>query len=42
MSWGKYRKVQIYSVPIEKEVTDIDKNFNESVVFVSYLCIFVS
>ena len=36
MSWGKHRKVQNFSVPIEKEVTNIDKDDNESVVTISY------
>ena len=31
MSWGKYRKVELFSVPIEKELTKIDKDGNESV-----------
>ena len=34
MSWKKYRKV--LSFPIEEEVTDIDKDGNESVVALSY------
>ena len=25
MSWGKYKKVQTFSVPVEKEVTKTDK-----------------
>ena len=29
-------KYKTYSVPIEKEVTKIDKNINESVVTISY------
>ena len=29
MSWGKHRKVKNFSVPIEKEVTKIDKDGNE-------------
>ena len=32
MPWVKCRKVQTFSVPIEKEVTKIDKDGNESVV----------
>ena len=35
MSWGKYRKVQTFSVPIEKKVTNIDKDSNKSVVTIS-------
>ena len=35
MSWGKYRKVQLFSIPIEKEVTKIDKDGSESVVTIS-------
>ena len=33
---GIYRKVQIFSVPIRKEVTKIDNDGNESVVVISY------
>ena len=36
MSWGKYGKVQAFSVPIEKEVTKIDKDDNETVITISY------
>ena len=36
MSWGKYRKLQNFSVRIEKEVTNIDIDGNESVVAISY------
>ena len=32
MSWGNHRKVKNISFPIEKEVTDIDKDVIESVV----------
>ena len=35
MFWGKQRKVQTFSVPIEKEMTKIDKDGNESVVTIS-------
>ena len=35
MSLRKYRKVQNVSGPIEKEVTEIDKDGNESVVTIS-------
>ena len=34
MSWGKHRKVQNFFVPIEEKVTKIDKDGNESVVFI--------
>ena len=36
MSWRKNRKVQNVSIPVEKEVTNIDKDSNESVVTISY------
>ena len=36
MSWEKYRKVQNFFVPIEKEVTEINKYGNENVVTISY------
>ena len=35
MSWRKYRKVQIFSVAIEKKVTKIDKDGNESAATIS-------
>ena len=35
MSWGKYRKVQTFSVLIEKKVTNIVKDSNEGVVTIS-------
>ena len=35
MFWEKQRKVQTFSVPIEKEITKIDKDGNESVVTIS-------
>ena len=50
MSWRKYRKVQNFSIPIEKEVPiqknsntkiKIDKDANESVVTVSYKITFI-
>ena len=41
MSWGKYRKVQKFTVPIEKEVANIDKDGNESVVTISYRIKFI-
>ena len=36
MPWGKYRKVQNFSILIEKKVTKIDKNGNENLVTISY------
>ena len=36
MFWGKYKKVQNFSVTIEKEVTNIHEDGNESVVAISY------
>ena len=36
MRWGKYRKVQNFSVPIEKEVMQIDNYGKESVVTISF------
>ena len=36
MSWEKYQKVQNFSLPKEKEVTNIYKDGNESVVTLSY------
>ena len=36
MSWRKYRKIKTFSVPIEKEITNIDKDGNESVATISY------
>ena len=41
MSWGKYRKIQNVSLPIQKEVTKIDKDGNENVVPISYKIKFV-
>ena len=41
MSRGKYRKVQNFSVPIERKVTNIDKSGNESVVTISYKTKFI-
>ena len=35
MSWGKYKKAQNFFVPIEKEVTEKDKDGNESVATIS-------
>ena len=36
MSWRKHRKIKTFSVPIEKEITNIDKDGNESVATISY------
>ena len=41
MSWKIYRKVQNFSVPIEKEITNIDKDGNESIVTRSYKIKFI-
>ena len=41
MSWEKYRKVQNYFIPIEKEVIKIDKDSNKSVVTISYKIKFI-
>ena len=41
MSWGKYRKVQTFFFPKEKEVTNIDKDGNEGVVTISYKIKFI-
>ena len=41
MPWRKYGKVQTFSVPIEKEVTKIDKDDNETVVTISYKIKFI-
>ena len=43
MSSGKYRTfwVQNFSVPIEKEVREIDKDGNESVITISYKIKFI-
>ena len=35
MSWRKCRKVQIFSVSVEKEITKIDKHGNETVITIS-------
>ena len=32
MSWGKHRKVKFFSIPIEKEVTKIEKDGKVGVV----------
>ena len=41
MSLRKYRKVENFSVSLEKEVTKFDKDGNESVVIISYKMKFV-
>ena len=41
MSWGEYRKVENVST-VEKEVTKIDKDGNESVVTISYKIKFIN
>ena len=42
MSWKKHRKNKTFSIAIEKEVTEIDKDGNESVVTISYKSISIS
>ena len=42
MSWGKHRKIKKFSVPIEKEVTNIDKDGNKSVLTIFYKIKFVN
>ena len=41
MSWGKYIKIQTFSIAIEKEVTNIDKGGNESAVTISCKITFI-
>ena len=41
MSWGKQGKLQTFFIPIEKEVTKIDKYGNEKVVTISYKIKFI-
>ena len=41
MPWGKHRKLQNFSVPIEEEVTNIAKHGNKSVVTISYKIKFI-
>ena len=41
MSWGKQRKVQIFSVPKKKEITKVDKDGNESVDNIPYKIKFI-
>ena len=36
MLWGNTEKCKTSSILIEKEVTKVDKDVNESVVFMSY------
>ena len=33
MSWSKQRNVKKFSVPIKKEITKIDKDGNEGVIY---------
>ena len=35
MHWGKYRKAQILSFSLEKDVTNIEKDGNESAFAIS-------
>ena len=42
MSLVKYRNVQNFFVPIEKEVRKIDKNVNKSVVTLSYMVKYIN
>ena len=42
MSWGNTEKYKTFSVPIEKEVTKIDKDSNESVATRSYKMKFIN
>ena len=41
MSWAKYKKVLIFSISIEKEVINIDKDGNKTVVTTSYKIKFI-
>ena len=41
MYWRNTEKHKSFSVPIEKEVTNIDKDGNESVVTISYKMKFI-
>ena len=41
MSWGKTEKYKTFSVTIEKAITKIDKDGNESVVTICYKIKFV-
>ena len=41
MSCRKHRKVQDFPIPVEKEVTNINKDGNESVVTISYKINFI-
>ena len=42
MSWGKHRKSKKFSVPVEKEVTNIDKDGNKSVLTILYKIKFIN
>ena len=41
MSWGKYRKVPNFSISIEKEFANIDRDGHENVVTISYKIKFI-
>ena len=41
MSWRKCRKAHFFSIPIEKEITKIDKNGSGSIVTISYKIKFI-
>ena len=41
ISWRKYRKCETFSVPIEKEVSKINNDGNESLVTISYKTKFI-
>ena len=41
MSWGKHRKVQNFAIPIGKEVINIDRDGNKSVVTILYKIKFI-
>ena len=41
MSWGNAKKYKQFSIPIEKEVSNIGKDDNESVVTISYKIKFI-
>ena len=41
MSWGKHKKYETLSFPIEKEFTIINKDSNESFIIISYKIKFI-
>ena len=42
MSWGKYRKLKKFSVPIKKEIKKVDnKDGNEDITIASYKIKFI-